>query len=164
MKSVELRRKYSEAVIARGENYIHNVESCIKIWNFLHAKVQGSDLYKTSVNIDTLEGECSCPYEHNCKHAVAAYIYHKKGKSENSDSFVLHLKNLSKEELINLIESLLPANPELIKTFSFRSKTDFNSLVDDFIDDFSVDNLENIAENFDCLNFDELIRILEYIE
>ena len=36
-------------------------------------------LYKTKVSMETLEGECSCPYNHNCKHAVAAYLFYKEG-------------------------------------------------------------------------------------
>ena len=80
MSASELNGRYGKAVIERGEGYIRNVMSCIKIKKILHAKVQGSQLYKTKVDLDTLEGECSCPYGDNCKHAVAAYLYYRKNK------------------------------------------------------------------------------------
>ena len=159
---MKLESVYNERVIERGEDYLDNVKSCIKIGDFLFAEVRGGSLYKTKVNLKTLEGECSCPYEHNCKHAVAAYLYHKKGRSNNADEFLLHLKNLSKEELIKLVESMLPEKPELIKKYSFRKKTDFNTFVDDFINSFSISEIENIEDNLDCLNFEQLLKILDY--
>ncbi len=161
-EKVKLEDVYNERVIERGEDYLDNVKSCIKIGDLLFAEVHGSLLYKTKVNLKTLEGECSCPYEHNCKHAVAAYLYHKKGRSSNADEFLLHLKNLSKEELIKLVESMLPEKPEIIKKYSFRKKTDFNTFVDDFINNFSISELENIEDNLDCLNFEQLLKILDY--
>lgn len=161
-EKVRLEDVYDEGVIERGKAYLDNVKSCIKVGDFLFAEVQGNLFYKTKVNLKTLEGECSCPYEYNCKHAVAAYCYHKKGKSNNADEFLTHLKTLGKEELIRLVESLLPEKPELVKKYSFRKKTDFNSVVDDFINDFSVDELENIEENLDCLNFEQMLKVLDY--
>ncbi len=163
MSKNELEKMYDEAVIERGENYLHNVRSCIKIGSFLHAEVHGTHLYKTKVNLDTLEGECSCPYEYNCKHAVAAYLYYKKGRVANADKYINNLKNLSKEELIGIITKLIPEKPDLIKKFSFRKETNFEQWVDDFIDNFSQDEIENIKENLDCLNFEQLTRILEYV-
>src|SRR3989338_6661210 len=96
----DIQDVYGEGVIERGKGYLGNVKSCAKIGNCLHAKVQGSSLYKTKVDLLTLEGECSCPYEYNCKHAVAAYLYYKKGMGNDADGFLTHLKSLSKEELI----------------------------------------------------------------
>lgn len=161
-EKMKLEEVYNEVIIERGEDYLDNVKSCIKIGDFLYAEVHGSLLYKTKVNLKTLEGECSCPYEHNCKHAVAAYLYHQKGRSNNADGFLANLKNLSKEELIKIVESLLPENPELIKKYSFRKKTDFNTFVEDFTNNFSVSELENIEDNLDCLNFEQLLKILDY--
>ena len=164
MSASELNGRYGKAVIERGEGYIRNVMSCIKIKKILHAKVQGSQLYKTKVDLDTLEGECSCPYGDNCKHAVAAYLYYRKNKNIDSDEYFNDLKTLSKDELIRIIEKIIPENPDLVKKTLFRKKTDFNEYVDDFIEDFSINELENIEENIDCLSFEQLIRILDYVD
>lgn len=161
-EKAKLESAYDEGVIERGEGYLDNVKSCVKIGGFLFAEVHGSSVYKTKVNLDTLDGECSCPYGSNCKHAVAAYLYHKKGRSVDGDGFLAHLKSLSKEELISLIESILPDNPRLIKKHTFRKKTDFGSFVNDFIKDFSLDNLESLKENLDCLSFEQLLKVLDY--
>ena len=77
---MKLEQKYSDNVIDRGEGYLDSVEYCIKINNSIYGQVQGSRKYKTEVNLKSLDGECSCPYETNCKHAVALYLIYKKGK------------------------------------------------------------------------------------
>src|SRR3989344_1965149 len=164
MGIANLKKTYGEAVIERGENYIHNVKSCIKVGNFLHAQVQGSSLYNTKVNLDTLEGECSCPYGDNCKHAVAAYLYYQKEKIPDAAEYIRDLKSLNKEQLIKIIEKIIPEKPDLIQNASFRKKTNFEEWVNDFIDNFSVDELENIEDNLDCFNFEQLIKILDYVD
>ena len=77
MRTAELGKAYDGGVIERGEGYIHNVESCIKIGEALHARVHGHQVYATTFHLGTLRGECSCPFGSNCKHAVAAYLYYK---------------------------------------------------------------------------------------
>ncbi len=157
MSASGLEKVYGEAVIERGKNYISNVKSCLKIGKSLHAQVHGSNLYKTKVDLNTLEGDCSCPYAVNCKHAVAAYLYYKKGKATDAGSYITGLKSLSKEELIKIIEGILPEKPEIVKAAMFRKKAKFDTWVSDFISNFSADELENIEENLDCLNFGQLI-------
>lgn len=158
-----LRKVYSAEIIERGEGYIDNVKSCIKIKNILFAKVVGRLVYKTEVNLTDLSGKCSCPYGSNCKHAVAAYLVYKKGCAGDADEFLNYLKGCSQAELIKIIEGCLPEKPELIKKYFFRKKKDFNSFVNDFINDFSLSELENIEDNLDCLNFEQLLKILDYV-
>src|SRR3989344_975859 len=110
---MELRNRYSDAVIERGEDYVNNVNYCIKIGEFLYAKVEGTRTYKTKVNIKTLEGDCSCPYGTNCKHAVAVCLVYKKGDYINSDNFIEHLNSLSKRKLIQIILDNLHNNPKI---------------------------------------------------
>ncbi len=165
MKNIKrLEDVYEEQVINRGKEYVDNVASCIKIGDYLCSEVHGTYAYKTKVHLITLKGECSCPYEYNCKHAVATYLYHEKGKSSNADEFLNYLKTLQKDDLIEIIKTILPEHPELIKKQVFRKKTNFQSFVDDFIHNFSEDEIENINENIDCLNFEQLLKLLKYID
>ncbi len=164
MSTLELEKRYAEAVIERGKGYIDDVESCIKIKNLLYAKVQGSYLYSTKVDLSTLEGDCSCPYNYNCKHAVATYFFYKNGSSVNADDFLEDLQNLTKDELIKIIEKIIPERPDLINKIRFRKKENYDEWVNDFINDFSINELENIEENLDCLNFEQILKILDYVE
>jgi hypothetical protein len=154
---------YSEKIIERGEEYIGNVQSCIKIENTLFAKVHGSKMYTTKVDLTTLEAECSCPYQYNCKHGVAAYLYYKKGKITNADEFLKDLQKLDKAQLIKIIISLIPENPELASNHIFRKRTDFKSFVDDFIDSFSVKKMKKIEANLDRLGFEQLLKIVIFL-
>ena len=120
MKNIKrLEDVYEEQVINRGKEYVYNVASCIKIGDYLCSEVHGTYAYKTKVHLITLKGECSCPYEYNCKHAVATYLYHEKGKSSNADEFLNYLKTLQKDDLIEIIKTILPEHPELIKKTGF---------------------------------------------
>ena len=161
---MKIEEVYSERVIERGEDYISNVKSCIKANGSLFAEVHGNRVYKTKVDLASLEGECSCPYQNNCKHAVAAYLYHEKGLSVNADDFLKNLEKLDKKELIRIITNLLPDNLELATDYVFRKKTNFESLVDDLIEKFTMRKMEQIEKNLDRLNFEQLHKILEYIE
>lgn len=162
--NMKIEDVYSERVIERGEDYMGNVRSCIKANGSLFAEVHGSRLYKTKVDLASLEGECSCPYQRNCKHAVAAYLLHKKGHSVNADDFLKNLKKLDKEELIGIITSILPNNPELAADYEFRRKTNFGSLTDDLIRKFTMKKMEHVEKNLDRLNFGQLYKLLEFIE
>ncbi len=154
---------YSEPIIGRGEGYLDNVHSCIKIGDSLFAEVRGSSLYKVKVDLNSLEGECSCPYQYNCKHAVAAYLYFKKGKGVNADKFISHLGQLDKKELIRIIISALPEKPELVSNYVFRKKGGFDSIITDLIEDFTIRKMEQIEGNLDCLSFAQLLKIADFV-
>lgn len=163
MMENEFEKTYDEKVIERGEEYIDNVVTCIKVGNFLFAEVHGSTAYQTKVDLTTFQGDCSCPYQHNCKHAVAAYLYFKKGKSIDADGFLKGLESLDKKELIRIITAFLPEKPELAANYVFREKTDFDAFVEDFTEDFSPRKLEQMEDNLDCLTFEQLVKVLDYV-
>ena len=127
MTALDLERVYSQEIIQRGKGYVDNVKNCIQIEDSLIAQVQGSRLYKTKVNLKTLEGNCSCPYQDNCKHAVAAYLYFKEGNSTNANTFFKNLESLEKKELIKIIKELVPKNPKLILDYDFKKNTNFEN-------------------------------------
>src|SRR3989338_3109278 len=159
-----LESVYGKEIIQRGEGYIDNVNQCIKIGNFIYADVSGRQEYKTKVNLETLEGECSCPYGSNCKHAVAAYLYHKHGKSENADNFIEHLQKLDKAELIHLIVDNLPKNTEMATDFTIKSTTNISGFVDDFINDFSYSKMRQAEKLIESFPFKQLMHLIKFLD
>ena len=137
---------------------------CIKIGSYIYATVFGTNEYKTKVNLETLEGECSCPYGSNCKHAVAAYLYHKHGKSENADNFIEHLQKLDKAELIHLIVDNLPKNTEMATDFTIKSTTNISGFVDDFINDFSYSKMRKAEKLIESFPFKQLMHLIKFLD
>ncbi len=158
-----LESVYGKEIIKRGEDYLDNVNQCIKIGNYLYADVTGTREYKTKVNLETLEGECSCPYGSNCKHAVAAYLYHEQGKSDNADKFIEHLQNLDKDKLISLIVENLPKNTEMANDFTIKNTTNLSDFADYFIKDFSYRKMMKAEKLISLFSFRQLARLIKFL-
>ncbi len=158
-----LESVYGKEIIGRGEGYLDNVNQCIKIGNFIYADVTGTREYKTKVNLETLEGDCSCPFASNCKHAVAAYLYHKAGKSESADKFIEHLQKLDKAELILLIVDNLPKNTEMALDFTIKNETNVSDFVEEFIKDFSYSKMRKAEKLIDSFSFRQLMRLIKFL-
>lgn len=160
---MKLHDVYGSRIIERGEGYIHYVNYCIKIGDFLYSEVEGSFTYKTKVNLVTLEGNCSCPYHYNCKHAVATYLIYQQENFINACDFIKHLKTLSKQELISIIEQNLHNNTHLALNYNLKTSTDFESFVNDFIDDFSHSKLDKAEKLAPYFTFEQLLRMLTFL-
>src|SRR5690606_23827316 len=119
----------------------------------LLASVRGNELY--AVRVDVIKGrvasECSCPYEENCKHAVAAVLEYWKTeeagreipKASSRDPGIplareenrvvppsgpradrtlhQHLRSLSREELEKQLLELATARPEIHDTLHHQA-------------------------------------------
>lgn len=160
---MKLNNVYSSQIIERGEHYTHNVNYCIKIGDFLYSEVEGTSTYKTKVDLKSLHGDCSCPYGTNCKHAVATLLVHEEGDSINADKFIDHLNLLSKRELIKIITDNLHNNPDIALSFDLKKSTNFESFVNDFIDDFSYSKMNKAEKLASAFTFDQLMRMLSYL-
>jgi len=160
----ELKEKYSDRIIDRGKGYLDSVKYCIKINNTICGKVEGSRTYKTEVDLDSLDGECSCPYGTNCKHAVALYLTYKKGNFDNATEFITSLNSMSKSELIELIISKLEDNPDLIIKHNIRKSTKRENFVKEFKTKFSTKKIEEADAILSLLSFKQLLEMNDYIE
>ncbi len=154
---------YGKKIIERGKGYLDNVNQCIKIGNFIYADVIGTHEYKTKVNLETLEGECSCPFGSNCKHAVAAYLYHEQGKSDNADKFIEHLQEMDKPELIRMIIDNLSKNPEMALDFTIKNTTNVSDFAGEFINDFSYNKLRKAEKLVESFSFNQLERMVDFL-
>ncbi|MBW2974699.1 SWIM zinc finger family protein [Candidatus Woesearchaeota archaeon] len=160
---MKLNNVYGSQIIERGERYTHNVNYCIKIGGFLYSEVEGTSTYKTKVDLKSLHGDCSCPYGTNCKHAVATLLVHEEGDSINADKFIEHLNSLSKRELVKIIVDNLHNNPDIALSFDLKKSTNFESFVNDFIDDFSYSKMNKAEKIASSFTFDQLMRMLNYL-
>ena len=116
----DIRDCCSPSVYRRGESYFES--EAISSLTFHHEKTQlkaivsGEDDYTVTIGISEGEvsGSCTCPYGDVCKHLVATMLYANDEESEfdidpivNKDTanlFHQYLQNLSKDELIDLVE------------------------------------------------------------
>ncbi len=161
---MELKNVYSKEIIKRGESYLDSVKYCIKINNVIYGKVEGSRTYKTEVDLDSLEGECSCPYGTNCKHAVALYLVYKNGDFSDAGSFIKNLNAMSKNELIELIISRLQDNPDLIIKHNIRKNAKRENFVREFKSKFSTKKIEEADAILSMLSFKQLLELQNYID
>ena len=160
---MKLEDVYPDRIIDRGEGYTHYVNYCIKIGKHLYSEVEGTSTYKTKVNLSTLEGNCSCPYHHNCKHAVATYLIYKQGNYVNADTFLEHLQTLSKQELIEIIEQNLQYNPDIALNYNLKTATNFDSFINDFIDEFSYPKMKKAEKLSPYFTFNQLVKIFQFL-
>src|SRR3989344_7394573 len=160
---MRLENKYSKSVIERGEGYLDSVRDCIKINNLIYGKVQGSSIYKTEVDLDSLEGDCSCPYGTNCKHAVALYLNYQKGKFWDANDFIKSLNKMNSNELKELILSKLQDNPDWIIKHNLRKRTNKKDFIKDFKKSFSFDKISEAEALLPDFSFEQLSELQDYI-
>ena len=160
---MKLKQKYSDEVIKRGEGYLGSVRHCIKLDNFIYGKVEGSTTYKTEVDLNSLDGNCSCPYETNCKHAVALYLTYQKGKFWDSEDFIKSLDKMSHDELKEMILSKLQDNPDWIKRHALRKGVNKSDFLKSFKNNFSSELISEAKAVLPDLNFEQLVELNNYI-
>jgi len=161
---MRLAEAYPKHIIERGERYTPNVHYCIKLGDFLYAEVEGTSTYKTKVDLTTLQGDCSCPYHHNCKHAVATFLIHKQGRSINADTFINHLHNLDKQQLIDLIIKTLQNNPDLILDYELKTSTNCNTFAEGLLNDFTYKNMKKAEKLAPQFTFDHIMKIFDFLK
>lgn len=113
LKESDIREVYGETIFERGMDYFEDdrVTSVIKLKNKLTGEVEGSDTYRTDVNLNNLQSECSCPYGINCKHGVAVLLQYLEGEYSDADEITNRLDRMSREELRKVIDTLISVNP-----------------------------------------------------
>jgi uncharacterized Zn finger protein len=161
---MRLTDEYPSPIIERGKRYTHNVHYCIKFGDFLYAEIQGTTTYRTKVQLSTLQGDCTCPYQYNCKHAVAAILTHRQGQSIDADPFINHLNTLDKQQLIALILTTLQNNPDLILEYQLKTSTNCDIFVEELLDDFSYKNMKKAMILAPQFTVDHILKILDVLK
>lgn len=160
---MKIEDKYPETIIERGEGYLNSVKCCIKINNFIYGEVQGSTTYKTEVDLDSLDGDCSCPYGTNCKHAVALYLNYQKGKFWDAEDFIKSLNKMNSNELKELVLSKLQDNPDWIIKHNLRKGANKKDFLKSFKKNFSSDKISEAEALLPDFSFEQLLKLQDYI-
>jgi uncharacterized Zn finger protein len=125
MKDVQIhqiQQSFSEITFARGMGYFENeyVEMGVRMGNKLVGTVRGAapSPYKVTVEIldDEIHSKCTCPVGRMCKHGVALILQWINNKNLFLDAheIMASLEEKSKNELLNIIKTMLDEDPFLI--------------------------------------------------
>ena len=124
-----IREIFGDKTFFKGQDYYDNghVLGAVKLENTLYAQVLGSASvpYEVRANIDdpNISTECTCPVGNMCKHGVALLLQWANDSSSftDADIFIGSIEKMSKDEIINILKSLIKQNPSLINEFSMET-------------------------------------------
>ena len=184
IQETNIRRVYGETIFYRGQDYFDDdrVTSVIKFKNKLTGEVEGSDTYRTEVDLNDLRSECSCPYGINCKHGVAVLLKYMEGEYSDADEVTKSLDRMSCDELRGVIDSLINANPSnllylgiqaeviekpdgnLIEALDKQIESRLQRIMKSNGEDGSTDELARfIKVNESVLSKDQVFHILDFL-
>ena len=130
MKQSDIEDVYGETIFWRGMDYYEsgNVLSAVKIKNVLRGEIDGNYTYFTTVNLDNLNCECSCPYGLNCKHGAALLLQYLNEEYDDGDEVIKRLDNMGKKELREIIDRLISMNPSNLQYLLIPKENDIESI------------------------------------
>ncbi|RME35244.1 MAG: hypothetical protein D6793_07560, partial [Thermoflexia bacterium] len=122
-----VRKRATPQSWERGLDYFHSGAVSRIVWRdgVLIAEVQGSQYEPYQVRVEFApDGEiedasCTCPYDWDgdCKHIIAALLHlvHRPQKIEQRPSLARLLSDLSREQLVELVQTLARIHPEIVE-------------------------------------------------
>lgn len=132
----ELKNVFGSKTYSRGFNYYKNGHVCLgvkkddKLWGKVYGT--GSAPYKVQVDVsDKIYSRCSCPVGSMCKHGVALLLKWINCREDflDIDLFKSNLRDKSKDELLDMILSVVVDDPFKITLFT-SSKIKTEKVVD----------------------------------
>jgi uncharacterized Zn finger protein len=164
----DVHELFDSVIFLRGEEYYD--EGCVLLIEPLDPQrikgiVQGTQKYDVSISIDA-EGEitceCSCPCDFNCKHAAAALLkwlsikkrYKNKlqqGKSSSKESLVQLLEKKSKEELIELLKTVIEKHPEFTSLVKIERKEVVSAIKRLFSQYWDWDEVQDLIDQLEAI-------------
>lgn len=123
-----IRGIFGDKAFFKGQDYYDNghVLGPVKLENTLYAQVLGSASVpyevRAYINPD-ISTECTCPVGNMCKHGVALLLQWANDSSKfiDADIFISSIEKMNKDEIINILKSLIKHNPSLINEFSLET-------------------------------------------
>ena len=132
----ELKNVFGSKTYIRGFNYYKNGHVCLgvikddRLWGKVYGT--GSAPYKVQVDVsDKIYSRCSCPVGVMCKHGVALLLTWINCKEDflDIDLFKSNLRDKRKDELLNMILSVVVDDPFKITLFT-SSKIETEKVID----------------------------------
>ena len=161
-----LKDNFGTEIIERGKKYYRQgrVKSLVVTGESAAAVVIGSRNHRVRINLKTGDFKCTCPYEFNCKHAVAVILALRNQKDNvKKDDIDVILKGKSKEELADLIKKMLISEPKLKKIIKntvqdLKERIENLEMADEEDIDSFVDEIDQLYE--ECIKSDKQITFL----
>lgn len=137
---IDFKDDFNTRILSRGYEYYEDglVEDVLLKGNIVTAKVEGSEIYDVSVEIDNgifIDGDCTCPYASNgsyCKHMAALLYYLENENIEGNNNYITIeerikncLKTINKKELDDFLVELLAEDRSVYDKFRLRFNKSF---------------------------------------
>ena len=140
---IDFEDDFNSIILSRGYEYYEDgfVEDVLIKDNIITAKVEGTETYDVSVEVDNgifIDGDCTCPYasEGNyCKHIAALLYYLDNENLDESNNYTTKekeirdsLRTINKIELDDFLVELLIEDRDVYDKFRLRFNKSFPSL------------------------------------
>jgi len=158
MKIPSLKNNFGKEIIERGYKYYKEgrVKNLIIDNNKAKAVVHGSRNYRVTIDLTNGYFKCTCPYEFNCKHAVAIiYSLGDNAGVKTSDDLTISLAKKSKDELVEILRKILVSEPRF-KKFISNSPEDIEKAIKSLESNYDED-IDKLIEDVDDL-YDSILK------
>ena len=140
---IDFKDDFNTRILSRGYEYYEDglVEDVLLKGNIVTAKVEGSEIYDVSVEIDNgifIDGDCTCPYASDgsyCKHMAALLYYLDNENLDENNNYTTKekeirdsLRTINKIELDDFLVELLIEDRDVYDKFRLRFNKSFHSL------------------------------------
>ena len=140
---IDFKDDFNTRILSRGYEYYEDglVEDVLLKGNIVTAKVEGSETYDVSVEIDNgifIDGDCTCPYASDgsyCKHMAALLYYLDNENLDKNNNYTTKekeirdsLRTINKIELDDFLVELLIEDRDVYDKFRLRFNKSFPSL------------------------------------
>ena len=140
---IDFKDDFNTRILSRGYEYYEDglVEDVLLKGNIVTAKVEGSEIYDVSVEIDNgifIDGDCTCPYASDgsyCKHMAALLYYLNNENIDENNNYTTKekeirdsLRTINKIELDDFLVELLIEDRDVYDKFRLRFNKSFPSL------------------------------------
>ena len=140
---IDFKDDFNTRILSRGYEYYEDglVEDVLLKGNIVTAKVEGSEIYDVSVEIDNgifIDGDCTCPYASDgsyCKHMAALLYYLDNENLDENNNYTTKekeirdsLRTINKIELDDFLVELLIEDRDVYDKFRLRFNKSFPSL------------------------------------
>ena len=140
---IDFEDDFNSIILSRGYEYYEDgfVEDVLIKDNIITAKVEGTETYDVSVEVDNgifIDGDCTCPYasEGNyCKHIAALLYYLDNENLDENNNYTTKekeirdsLRTINKIELDDFLVELLIEDRDVYDKFRLRFNKSFPSL------------------------------------
>ena len=167
---IDFKDDFNTRILSRGYEYYEDglVEDVLLKGNITTAKVEGSETYDVSLEIDNgifIDGDCTCPYASDgsyCKHMAALLYYLDNENLDENNNYTTKekeirdsLRTINKIELDDFLVELLIEDRDVYDKFRLRFNKSFPSLTIEDYENKIYDAIANSAGRDGFIDYHE---------